>query len=206
MGFEGTVRPPPSSLPSPCTPKPSRPARSLRAEGKGSEAKCVRGGGSLARERRVDLSRARIVIFLNPQEKAYCNNPRGSDSKPAAHSMYLSYPPSLLPRRPSILPLDLHFQPSYGILHHSLLWLLHSSPPPCTFLLTCYKSHALLNRTQTRTSCAKNPESASRGLNWILQSPAIRGTSTKGGKPPVGCRVPLFSGRICADRILVSLA
>lgn len=101
-------------------------SRWFRAEGKEARRR-----GWFRRKRRVGL--ARIVIFLNPQEKAYCNNPRGSDSKPAVHSMYLSYPP---PANPA-----LHFQPSCGILHHRLPFHLSYT------LLTRYKSRVPLNRT-----------------------------------------------------------
>lgn len=90
---------------------------------------------------------------MNPQEKAYCNNPRGSDSKPAVHSMYLSYPsppPPFISNPPAGFSITGCRSTSY------------------TFL-TRYKSHAPLNRTNA-TAFAWNPEEVSRMRErWLFR-------------------------------------
>lgn len=104
---------------------------------------------SLARS----LARARIVIFLNPQEKAYCNNPRSSDSKPAVHSMYLSYP---TPPPPPFI--------SNPPARSSITGCRRSTS--YTLLLTRYKSHAPLNRTNAALAAfAWNSEEVSRDVS-----------------------------------------
>ena len=111
---------------------------------------------------------ARIVIFLNPQEKAYCNNPHGSDSKPAVHSMYLSYlfpPPPFISNLPAGSSITGCRSTSYT-------------------LLTRYKSHAPLNRTNARAAFAwRNPEESVSDTRTAAFPMAAKKTPFEGGKP-----------------------
>lgn len=129
---------------------------------------------------------ARIVIFLNPQEKAYCNNPHGSDSKPAVHSMYLSYlspPPPFISNPPAGSSITGCRSTSYT-------------------LLTRYKSHTPLNRTNAR-AFAWNPEESVSDTRTAAFPMAAKKTRFEGGKPRgwIVERRAAASAKICTNGI-----